>query len=368
MSRLNIVHVIESASGGSLEYVRGVCKATKELGWNVTVVYSRRPDTPKTLTEMFPSNVDLCELPMQRQINPLTDMAAVLALRHVLNKLRPDIVHLHSSKAGAVGRLASRSLGHRVIYTPHGYAFFRRDISRTRRCAYWCIEKLLAVFCKCSFLVCSNLEYNETKKFSGEDRIHLIYNSVDVPASAPSTPSSTGRDKVVTTGRISTAKDPGLFVEIARRLKSSATCAQFTWVGDGELRSDLEAKAKKEGLKLFVTGWLPKTEVLRTVSEAQVYIQTSSWESMPLSLLEAMSLARPIVVSDIQAHRDIIRHGESGFLAQNADEFVYYVERFLSDRELSRQMGIRAWRQVNEQHSASKFEQKIIDLYQKLAR
>src|SRR5690606_40648002 len=99
---------------------------------------------PENIKKEFSKNVNLIEIDMVRELSPIKDFRSVLELRKLLKKLNPEIIHLHSSKAGVLGRFANSlffSNKKKVFYTPHGYSFLRQDISSSKRKLFRCIKK-----------------------------------------------------------------------------------------------------------------------------------------------------------------------------------------------------------------------------------
>ena len=90
----------------------------------------------------------------------------------------------------------------------------------------------------------------------------------------------------------------------------------FVWIGDGELRHVLKAE------NITVTGWEERKEALAYAMQGDVFLLTSLWEGLPISLLEAMYMKKLCIVSDVIGNRDVIRSGDNGFVCRNVAEFV----------------------------------------------
>ena len=117
---------------------------------------------------------------------------------------------------------------------------------------------------------------------------------------------------VFTLGRICFQKNPSLFNSIAEKLPN----IRFVWIGDGELRSELKSE------NIEITGWVEREVALRKAINGDVFILTSLWEGLPISLLEAMYMKKPCVVSNVIGNNDVIHNDDNGFVCDTVDDFV----------------------------------------------
>ena len=126
---------------------------------------------------------------------------------------------------------------------------------------------------------------------------------------------------VFTLGRICYQKNPEMFNQVAEAMPD----VKFLWIGDGELRDKLKSK------NIEITGWVDRKTALEKSMAADVFVLTSLWEGLPISLLEAMYMKKPCVVSDVIGNRDVIQSGENGFVCDGVDEFVEAVRSIRRD-------------------------------------
>ena len=225
---------------------------------------------------------------------------AVRAIRETYHDWRPDFVHLHSSFAGGYGRLAGlpwRS----IIYTPHGYAFNSLDFSPFKRTAYFAAEMLLSLLGQ-HIAGVSPYEVACAKKVSLINTLHLLPNAITLPHRfvRPSQPwqKESGQPlRVMMVGRVLPVKDPAFFAAVARRCAEKKLPVQLTWLGGGD--EALEKHLAESGVQ--VSGWLSRDEILEKMIEADVYCHTAAWEALPVKILEAAMMGKPIFVRDITA-------------------------------------------------------------------
>jgi glycosyltransferase involved in cell wall biosynthesis len=128
---------------------------------------------------------------------------------------------------------------------------------------------------------------------------------------------------------------------------------RFLWIGDGELRDEL-----KSG-NIEVTGWVSREEALRRAVNADVFLLTSLWEGLPISLLEAMYLQKLCVVSDVIGNRDVIRSGENGFVCRTAEEYKAAILTPLPER-----LTAAAYRDIITHYNTTEMGRQYAELYE----
>lgn len=128
---------------------------------------------------------------------------------------------------------------------------------------------------------------------------------------------------IISVGRLSIQKNPKLFNDIALEFIDNPNI-QFIWCGDGELKSELTSPNIK------CTGWIERKELENYLSYADIYLSTSLWEGLPLSVLEAMSIGLPVVLSDCVGNRDLVDN--NGFLYINKIEAIKNINELLKNK------------------------------------
>jgi glycosyltransferase involved in cell wall biosynthesis len=188
--------------------------------------------------------------------------------------------------------------------------------SSFKRTLYRTVEKFSARR-NCTTISCSVGEHIETLKLT--KKAELVSNGVNI-SKLQSVLSAISIDKcpgftVFTLGRICYQKNPALFNQIALSLPE----VHFVWIGDGELRKELSAS------NIEITGWVEREEALKLSAEYDVFILTSLWEGLPISLLEAMYMKKLCIVSNVIGNRDVIRNGENGFICDEVSDYVHAI-------------------------------------------
>lgn len=307
-----ILYVVEAMGGGVFTYIVDLANELADE-FDMYIAYAVRPQTPKNYREYFDKKIHLIEVKnFCREIKPIKEIRAVKEVRKIAEEINPDIIHLHSSKAGVIGRIAFDGKRIPLFYTPHGYSFLMANYTSMKRGLFMMIEKVMAKR-NCTIISCSPGEHQETLKLtSNATYVNNAVNAEKLKKSLAKAEEIEHPFTVFTLGRICYQKNPKLFNEIAEAMPE----VQFLWIGDGDLRDELRSK------NIEITGWVDRDEALKLSLNADVFILTSVWEGLPMSLLEAMYMKKLCVVSDTIGNRDVIHNGDNGYLCKSVDDFV----------------------------------------------
>jgi len=354
---MHIVHFCGALKGGPLSAIAQWTRQQLAAGHDISLIYSPLRDPLESFQKDMPREVKLIPLEVQREIHPRSDFAAVRRLTRWLNRNRPDILHLHSSKAGAVGRIAARLARIPAIYSTHGVAFLRTDVGPPTRALFYGAEFLLGLIGTVT-VACSASELEAMRRIPG--RKIAIPNGVNLAELPPPQPKAPHAGlNIVLCGRITAQKNPGLANRVAA---ASPPHWRWTWLGDGELRDMALA-----GGRIAVAGWMPRAEVLAQLAAADVMVHTSGWEGMPIAVLEAMSLGLPAVVTNVVGNRDLVVPGKTGFVADGEAGLLQALRSLDSNPDLRRQMGHAARQRVIEEFSLDRLGQTWLALYSEVA-
>jgi len=332
---MKILHVLESLGAGTLTSCSQICNLMIKSGHEVHLIYSPlREETPLNWEEYFDRNVIFHRVDMTRGISLINDFRSFLSLRGKFLSINPDVIHLHCAKAGFLGRFAilfSNSSA-KVFYSPRGYSFLQMDVGRVSSFLYYVLEKI-AVILGGTTVACSYSEFEESKKVGGSSL--LVENAIDsqkIPVKEWAGAKSVV--KIGTVGRICAQKNPLLFAKLAAQFSDRADVA-FFWIGGGD--KVLESKLRSSGVD--VLGWLDREKALSHLSDLDIYLQTSLWEGMPLSVIEASLSGVPAVVTDVIGNRDVVEHGVTGFVGNGFSQLSQHLLGLVDSYELRMSMG-----------------------------
>lgn len=355
---MKIMHVTESLAAGVGHYLALVANAQAKLGHQVSIVHSIRPDTPlDQLDKIFDPEIKRVVIPMVTQPSPISDLSATFRLRNILQSTCPDVLHLHSSKAGVIGRVAASSLRlqTRVFYSPHGFAFLRQDVSALKQQIFLCFERAASKMLG-TIVACSASEAELAKSKVQAAQVTLVENAADLSEIPRRKGHSDSLVRILNAGRISFQKNPKCFQGVAASCVSLP--AQFTWMGDGDLANMLS------GLdNIKVTGWLPREALMNHLSEADIFLMPSLWEGMPLALIEAQAVGLPAVVYDVEGCRDVVIDGETGFVCKTTDELVEKTQLLINNPQLRCQLGNNAARISRNRFDVNRLNRELLEVY-----
>lgn len=322
MRKKKILYFVEAFGGGVFTYLVNL---TNELcdEYDIYIAYGLRKQTPKNFKKYFDKRIHLIKVQnYQRSISLLRDTKALLEMKRIANKVKPDIIHLNSSKASILGRFLFRNSNVPVFYTPHGYSFLMADISNQKKAFYKLLEKAFA-FKNIETIACSKGEYEITKELTSNAT--YVDNGINLKEfDGINMDHQTNFDhlKIATLGRISLQKNPVMFNRIAESFPN----VDFIWIGDGELRDKLTTPNIK------VTGWVDNKTALNYLADTDIFILTSLWEGLPMALLEAMYMKKICIVSDVVGNRDVIHDEQNGYICDSVNDFIKKVKSISTDR------------------------------------
>lgn len=353
-----VLHIVEAFGGGVFSVLVDLINGQAN-DFEVVIAYGKRNQTPENFKEYFNEKVKFIEVKdFTRSISLKKDFKALKEVKEIIKKEQPQIIHLHSSKAGIIGRLATSGRKVKMFYNPHGFSFLKQDDSKIKRAIYWLIEKATVIVNrKCTIVGCSNGEYLEAKKLN--KNAVCINNGINIEKLESETNNLTPKEidyenlKICTVGRIGYQKNPELFNEIAKSFPSF----QFTWIGDGELKEKLTSK------NIIVTGWKSRKEVLEELNNQDIFILTSLWEGLPISLLEAMYMKKLCIVSNCIGNNDVIEHERNGFIANNVEEFINIIQNIQNQQE--KNIKDNAKNDILEKYNAKTMAKKYMEEYLK---
>lgn len=306
-----ILYIVEAMGGGVFTYVVDLANELVNE-YDMYIAYAVRKQTPSNYRDYFDKRIHLIEVKnFGRAIDPAKDIAAFFEVKKIVAEVKPHAIHLHSSKAGAIGRMAFNGKIP-MFYTPHGYSFLMENYKRMKRRMFKMIESICAKR-NCTTISCSVGEHQETLKLTRRAMyVNNGINMAELQEIIDKTEQVQHPFTVYTLGRICYQKNPTLFNAIAESLPN----VKFVWIGDGELREELKSK------NIETTGWADRATAIKYAVNADVFLLPSRWEGLPISLLESMYMKKTCVVSNVIGNRDVIHNGENGFVCSDIDEFV----------------------------------------------
>lgn len=300
--------------GGASAHVRDLADAMARRGHAPCVLLGGAGEVTAQFDALGVPYRSLAHL--KHPLSPAHDLRATHELMRHLEALSPDLVAVHSSKAGVIGRLAAQRLGLPVTYTAHGWSVLVGHGLRAR--AYRRIERWMAPRCARIITVSeADRRYALREGIGSAGQVVVVHNGVpDVGATGRADP---GREppRIVSVARLEEPKDH------ATVLRALAGVTDQPWdldlVGSGPLEASLRGLADELAIAGRVHFLGSRRDVPERLAGAQIFVLASSVEGFPLSILEAMRAGLPVVASDVGGIREAVEDGATGALIAGGD-------------------------------------------------
>lgn len=315
---------------------------------------------------------------MIREIRPWWDLAALIELWRLCSKWKPDIVHLHSSKAGILGRWAAFLAGVPVIiHTYHGFGFHDFQKPWLRYFLAW-VEKISGwVTTQLIYVSRQNISYAEKWGIRARRPAALIRSGVSL-AVLDHLNDETRREKrkelglpedslvIVTTGNLKPQKNPQDFLRLAQQFQNFKPTPYFLFLGGSEGAETQEKIFRQAAPNFKYLGWRKDSHLILKASD--LFVMTSLWEGLPRSAVEALRLGLPVIAYAIDGLKDIVRDGENGFLAQPHDleTLKSRLHTLMTDSNLRQQLSQKAKASIGQEFDIDFMVKQQEELYSKL--
>ena len=313
--KIKVLHFTQANGGGIDTYLRMYLKYAKVNKFSNVLI---------TTGENKFSNLDgFYHVDIEQTFSPIKLLKYAYNIRKLIKVEMPDIIYLHSTFGGVIGRMANIGLKSKVAYNPHGWSF-KMNVSKNKIFIYKLVEKVLSYFTD-KFILISKSEYEEAEKIGiSPSKLELVYNGIDVENLNTSINNEEvlPKDRYIIgmVGRITEQKNPLFFVEFAKEVVKKYPETLFVIVGDGELRKQVENRIAEYNIanNFLITGWVSEpSNYVRRFNQAVLF---SKWEGLSLAAAEYMAMKKPILVSNIGGLVDLIINEESGFIINNLDK------------------------------------------------
>jgi glycosyltransferase involved in cell wall biosynthesis len=430
---MKVVRIIARLNvGGPAKHVAWLTAATRRAGIESELIAGTVPPGEDDMSYFAAAQgiVPVMLPEMTREVSP-KDAVAAWKLYRLFRRLRPDIVHTHTAKAGTVGRVAGllyrwltpsalvgRPRACRFVHTYHGH-IFHSYYGRGKTLFFLTIERVLARVATDRIVAISRQQFREIHEQFGVGRagqFKVIPLGLDLETfadwrerrAAARAGLNAGEDELLVgiVGRLTEIKNHKLFIESAhaylgRRAGTTGAAGEtarrvrFVVIGDGQLRGELEAQARALGIAERVTFTGTRSDPENFYPALDIVALTSLNEGTPLTLIEAMANARPVVATAVGGVVDLVGQpvengaagrgdrraaasvaGEAAYTVcergvrvrtNDAEAFCEALQLLVADEELRRGLGERGRAFVTEHYSKERLVRDVIDLYSELS-
>ena len=298
------------------------------------------------------------------EIKPLTDVRAVFELNKVMKLANADVVHLHSTKAGWIGRLSALCVGSPVIFTAHGWCFTEGATGMRKRFGKT-IEKFLIPMTDA--IICVS-EYDRNlalkQKVAEKEALKVVYNGVASIKmnEADKTPSERPDVfKVMMTARFAEPKDQASVIEAFAELPENM---ELYLAGDGPNLEMCKQLANERKLSQRVHFLGQRSDVAQWLNTMDAFVLSSHYEGLPISIIEAMSAGLPIVASDVGGVSELVHHNQNGYLFPEGDTAKLTQLLKTLDQKQKKQLGQESFKLYEEKFTLEKCVQGTWQVYE----
>lgn len=362
--RITVVH-IDLSSGGVQVFIRNIIENINHEEFKSIIISPYKKDL--LFFDKGNNKIDQYEASASREINPVSDLYVFFKVFTYVKRLKPDILHCHSAKGGFIGRLVGRILNIPTVYTPHAFSYLSTTNS-IKRSIYIILEKI-AVKCTSHFVACSNSEFLRGINEIGFTEINSTIwgNPIKFPCFVND---STEKGFICAIGRPSYQKNLGMLIETLFRLKEQNVQLNCMIVGLGHYSPEKKCLLKQiKELNLeeqfSLLDWIPHEKIFPIIKNSLFLVSTSRYEGLPLSLVEAMALGKPVVATDVDGNRDCVIDGKTGFLVplDNIDFMAEKIKYLFQNDEVRNVMSKNALSRFKEHFDITKMIGKMENVY-----
>ncbi len=359
-----VVHFTDSCGIGGAEHALLTLMAgLKSRGWRQALMYHTSPGIAPLIEGA--ARLDVGLWPVPRMPDGLLGARRVWAFSRQLSARRPDVFHAHltwplACKFGLAGAILARVPA--IVATVQLYVEFPLDLSNfvQQRLIVAGVGRYVAVSQAVSERLTHKLRWPARK-------VQVIRNCIstlDFDPLRDRPVKRAGQPVVLTVARLDEQKGHRYLLKAAAQVPE----AQFVFAGDGPLRASLEAQARSLGVEERVRFLGHRNDIPDLLADCDVFVLPSLYEGLPLSILEAMSASKPVIATQIGGTDEAVIAGETGLLIPPADPtaLAAAIRTVLADKPLAQRLASAGRARVEQEFSAMKMVQQVIDVYAEL--
>ena len=302
----------------------------------------------------------------------------VFNLLNIIKRIKPDVIHLHTARAGLIGIVAARVSGTKVIYSGHSWRFEQKQ-GVVRKNIFLLLEKYISK--NSDFITyLTERDRNIGMRLAVATSKNSITINTRVPTVDTRSPDErhsrpyrtvSAAPRVINVGELCERKNPLLFLQIATRVLETRPDVIFEWLGAGALKSEICVMATKMGIANSVQfpGYCPRDVIDGKLDNSDIFLFTSRFEGMPLAVIEAKLHGLPVISSNYPGVEAIVRDTIDGYVfdSRSPDSAAEYLLSLLSDRELYERFSCEGYAFALAEHSdPGRMALQFMNLYERV--
>jgi glycosyltransferase involved in cell wall biosynthesis/NADP-dependent 3-hydroxy acid dehydrogenase YdfG len=301
---------------------------------------------------------------LTRSINFIKDVTAVKQLVQKIDEIKPDLIHAHSGKPGIIARLAGKICNVPVVFTAHGWGF-DPNAPKLRRNIALAAEKLLAKFA--TKIVCVSESDRQLAIDLGvveADRVVTIHNGIDVGIEVPVATSNPQTTQLIMVARFN--KQQKDQVTLMKAIQQIDRDINVLFVGTGPDFEEAKNTAKELDIMSKVSFLGDRLDVPQLLAQSQIFVLSTHYEGLPISILEAMRAGLPIIATNVNGIPEQVVDGKNGLLVERQDVagLVQAITNLVDNPNLCQKMGYESVEKLQREFTIDEMVASTKALYQ----
>ena len=350
--------------GGAQVHVRDIATGLKKSGHEIYLVTGGDKNVHDVL-EKYGVQIIYCRNLIHR-LNIFTDIKAVLEIRKIVKEIGPDIIAIHSSKAGIIGRISGWSLRIPTIFTAHGWSY-TDGVPKKKQRFYILFEKVVG---RISDGVIAVSEYDKQlaikHRVLPEGKMLTIHNGVHDIEIQEKFASPDEQPKIIMVARFAQPKRQLQLLKALNQLRHIQW--KMFFAGEGPLLREAEVYVEDVGLSDRVCFLGNRQDITELLHQSDLFALMSDWEGLPLSILEAMRCGLPIIASDVGGVNEAVHQSKNGYVIPKNDskELIDKLTLLLTKPTLRLKMGSQGRRLYENNFTFEQMHKETISYYEKI--
>lgn len=320
--------ITKAETGGAQKVVYSLIKSLYNE-YEITLIHGQGKDLLDWIKDFNIKTVYIKEL--KRELNLKDDLISLKKIHKIIKHNQFDIVHCHSAKAAALGRVAAKFCNiKKIVYTVHGWGSSINPYQSKLKTFILGLSEFVLSFL-CTDIVCvSKADKQMSKKLLiNQKKVKTIYNGIKCESNLK-TESKNNCLMIGTVARIAPPKDWKNTVKLIKSLKEHNLDFKFYWVGDGVEYSKLKRQTTKQHLEDCFILLGNRSDVNKILDELNLFLLLTNWEGLPISIIEAMHKSLPIIASDVGGNSELVLNNKNGYLIKDNSNIEHIANKIIN--------------------------------------
>jgi len=364
--------ITQSELGGAQTYVIDLVQSFKDE-FDISVGFGEQGDGGDLAKRLKENEIKYYSIShLKRNISPWQDLLAIFSIIKLVRRIKPDIIHLNSSKISILGSLAGIISKSKIIYTVHGWVF-NEPLSKLKKNFYLHAEKFTAKF-KNKIICVSEFDHKEAlkNKIAPKEKLITIHNGIK-PINLLSKEEARKKlginDSEIIIGSIAylyKTKGFEYLIQAIKILIDKGLNIKTIIIGEGQEREELENWIDQLYLKnkIILAGKIDNAAEL--LKAFDIYVSSSVKEGLSYTIIEAMTAGLPIIATRVGGSPEMINDNEEGLLVDpaNPEKLAQAITKIINNKELKNKLSEMAEKKARANFTLAKMIDKTKKTYE----